>query len=86
MTEQEVKDYIQGLLDEGTEGSRVVDTYYPPKGYSTFSVDIQGYVPLSVLNAIGQKFQDEHIWVSVSDENISLSICPYPQTIKDIVL
>ena len=86
MTEQEVKDYIQGLLDEGTEGSRVVDTCFPPKGYSAFSVDIQGYVPLPILNTIGQKFQDEHIWVSVSDENISLSIFPYPQTIKDIVL
>ena len=86
MTEQEVKDYIQGLLNEGTEGSRVVEAYFPPKGYSTFSVDIQGYVPLPILNTIGQKFQDEHIWVSVSDENISLSIFPYPLTIKDIVL
>ena len=85
MTEQEVKDYIQGLLDEGTEGSRVVDTGFSEKS-STFSVEIQGYVPLPILNTIAQKFQDENIWVDVSDENISLSICPYPQTIKDIAL
>ena len=85
MTEQEVKDYIQGLLDEGTEGSRVVDTGFSEKS-STFSVEIQGYVPLSVLNTIGQKFQDDNLWVDVSDENILLSICPHPQTIKDIVL
>lgn len=86
MTEQEVKDYIQGLLDNGTEGSRVVDICFPSKEHSTFSVEIQGYVPLSVLNTIGQKFQDDYMWVDASDENISLLICPHPQTIKDIVL
>lgn len=85
MTEQEVKDYIQDLLDEGTEYSRIVDTSFP-EGCSAFSVDIQGYVPLSVLNTIGQKFQDENLWVDVSDENVELSISPYPLTIKDIVL
>lgn len=85
MTEQEVKDYIQGLLDNGTEGSRVVETCFSEKS-STFSVDIQGYVTLPILKTIGQKFQDDNLWVDVSDENISLSICPYPQTIKDIEL
>lgn len=83
MTEIEVKDYIQGLLDEGAEDSHVESVFFSKEAPTVFGVWIGGYVTLTILEDISLKFGDDDLWIYSRDGKTKITVNTFPKTLEE---